>query len=108
MNNNGQTVISNDNIASEFNKWDTIGPKLAEEIPDNNVDHLQLWVHITPCTSTGHPVSQEICPHPQKFGTPGPYFLGNSPPPLGFIFPRKYGPLFENLAPLETLFIVTL
>jgi len=38
---------------------------------------------------------------PPEFGPPGPYFLGNLAP-LGAIFPRKYGPPFGNLAPLET------
>jgi hypothetical protein len=44
-----QTVTSNENIANEPNKFfREIGPKLAEKIPTNNVDHLQ---YITPCTS---------------------------------------------------------
>ena len=45
----GQTVAGNENIANEFNKFFCeIGPKMAEKIPTNNVDHLQ---YITPCTS---------------------------------------------------------
>jgi hypothetical protein len=46
---NGKTITGNKNIANEFNKFFCeIGPKLAEKIPTNNVDHLQ---YITPCTS---------------------------------------------------------
>ena len=37
----GQTVIGNENIANEFNKFFCeIGPNLAEKIPTNNVDHI--------------------------------------------------------------------
>ena len=37
----GHTIAGNENIANEFNKFFCeIGPKLAEKIPTNNVDHL--------------------------------------------------------------------
>ena len=49
LNVDGQTVAGNENIVNEFNKFFCeIGPKLAEKIPINNVDHIS---YITPCTS---------------------------------------------------------
>ena len=49
LNVDGQTVAGNENSANKFNKFfREIGPKLAEKIPTDNVDHLPC---ITPCTS---------------------------------------------------------
>ena len=47
---NGKTIVANDEIAKEFNKYfSEVGKKLAEEIPDNDFDPLH---HANPVSNS--------------------------------------------------------
>ena len=48
---NGKTIVGDEEIAKEFNKYfSEVGKKLAEEIPDNDIDPLhyvnQCQIHL--------------------------------------------------------------
>jgi SLT domain-containing protein len=46
INMNGKTIVGDEEIAKEFNKYfSEVGKKLAEEIPDNDIDPLH---YVTP------------------------------------------------------------
>jgi hypothetical protein len=60
---NGKTIVCNEEIAKEFNKYfSQVRKKLAEEIPDNDIDRLH-YVNPASNSFTFKTISEEGVNH---------------------------------------------